>query len=89
MKLTLGTWDRVSFFLWKWGRLACDESIAAATDRAQKAAAELAQLASAHPRVLCVGHGTFNAMVATALLRRGWCGPVRVDDDYWGRSAYR
>jgi hypothetical protein len=89
VRMPLGTWDRISVLLWRAGFICGDESHAVARDRVRLAAAELSRLAAEFGRVMCVGHGTFNAMVAEALRRDGWTGPARPDSTHWGSSTYR
>src|SRR5688572_9177572 len=89
VKLSLPMWDRISVFLWTMGLIASDESIGAARLRAQEAAYELERLTEEFSRVLCVGHGMFNALVGQALLSLGWEGPPRVGNGHWASTTYR
>ena len=89
VKLPLPIWDRVSVFLWTMGLIASDESIEAARLRTQEAAYELVRLAEEFGRVLCIGHGMFNARVGQALLGLGWEGPRRVGNRHWASTTYR
>ena len=89
VKLPLAAWDRISVFLWTIGLLTSDESVGAARLRAQEAAGKLVRLAEEFDRVLCIGHGMFNALVGQALLRLGWEGPPRVADGHWAATTYR
>ena len=84
IRLPLHVWDRLSVWLWKMNLISSDESFHAARQRAQAATRELVSLAQATSRVLFVGHGTLNALIARELRRQGWQGPQRVNDDYWG-----
>lgn len=88
IKLPLSTWDRISVKLWRIGLIAGDESIHKARKRAHEAATVLARLAEDFDRVLCVGHGTFNALVGEKLLEFGWEGPDRISNEYWQGGAY-
>jgi broad specificity phosphatase PhoE len=89
VKLPLAMWDRISVFLWTRGLIASDESVGAARLRAQEAAGELVRLAEEFRRVLCVGHGMFNALIGQALLGLGWEGPPRVASRHWAATTYR
>ena len=89
VKLSLAMWDRISVFLWRMDLIASDESIAAARLRAQEAVSELVRLAGEYNRVLCVGHGMFNALVGQALLGLGWEGPPRVGNRHWESTPFR
>jgi len=88
LKLPLAMWDRISVFLWTMGWIASDESIGAARLRAQEAAYELVRLAEEFSRVLCVGHGMFNALAGQALRGLGWEGPPRVATGHWAATTY-
>jgi broad specificity phosphatase PhoE len=89
VKLSLPMWDRISVFLWTMGSIASDESVGATRLRAQEAARELARLAEEFGRVLCVGHGMFNALIGQVLLDLGWEGPPRVRNRHWAATTYR
>ena len=89
MRLSLALWDRLSVWLWTRGLIAGDESIDAARVRAREAAEALVRLAAECRRVLCVGHGRFNALVGQALLGLGWEGPPRVANHHWAATTYR
>jgi broad specificity phosphatase PhoE len=89
VRLALTLWDRVSVWLWTRGVLASDESVDVARVRAREAADELVRLAAEFSRVLCVGHGMFNALVGRALLGLGWEGPPRVANHHWAATTYR
>jgi broad specificity phosphatase PhoE len=89
VKLPLAMWDCISVFLWTMGLIASDESVGAARLRAQEAACELVRLVEEFSRVLCVGHGMFNAFVGQALLDLGWEGPPRVANRHWAATTYR
>lgn len=88
IKLRLSAWDRISVKLWRIGLIAGDESIHKARKRAHEAATVLTRLAEEFERVLCVGHGAFNALVGEKLLEFGWKGPDRICDEYWQGGAY-
>ena len=77
-RLPLGTWDRVSVVLWRAGFNFGGESLDTARARARMAANELARLATEFGRVVCVGHGTFNSILADSLRRDRWTGPDRL-----------
>jgi hypothetical protein len=57
--------------------------------RAQEAAGELGRLAEEFGRVMCVGHGMFNALVGQVLQSLGWEGPPRVASQHWAATTYR
>jgi broad specificity phosphatase PhoE len=88
-RLPLSVWDRISVILWRLGCIMSDESQSAARLRARKAADELIHFAKQSGRILYIGHGLFNSMVAVELRRLGWQGPARMSDEHWGLSTYR
>jgi broad specificity phosphatase PhoE len=89
VKLPLTMWDRISVFLWRRGLITSDESVRVARLRAQEAAGKLVRLAEEFGRVLCVGHGMFNALVGQALQGLGWEGRPRVASHPWSATTYR
>jgi len=89
IRLPLNVWDRFSVVLWKLNLISGDESVHAARKRAHEATTELVSLAQTYSRVLFVGHGMVNALIGRDLRRRGWQGPRRVNDDYWGVVSFQ
>jgi len=89
IRLPLEIWDRFSVLCWKLSLIVADESVRAARVRAQLAARELISLAQESSPVLLVGHGMVNTMIGRELLRSGWSGPRRANDNYWGVASYR
>jgi broad specificity phosphatase PhoE len=57
--------------------------------RAREAAAMLDALAREHERLLVVGHGNFNGLIARELRRLGWKGPHRTASKNWDATVYR
>jgi broad specificity phosphatase PhoE len=88
IRLPLHIWDQISVWLWNLNLISSDESIHAARQRAQTAVRELVALAQANSRVVFIGHGMLNSLIARELRRQGWQGPRRVNDDYWGIVSY-
>jgi broad specificity phosphatase PhoE len=88
IRLPLWVWDRISVLMWHIGWSVTDEPRVTARARARAAARELVALAREHQRVVCVGHGRFNAMVGAELRRMGWRGPRRTAGEHWGLSTY-
>jgi broad specificity phosphatase PhoE len=85
---TLSAWDRLSVQAWRNNRIQTDESLDRAIARAREAAQELTTLAAEFTTVLCVAHGTFNALLASQLLRLNWLGPQTPADEHWGATTY-
>jgi hypothetical protein len=88
IKLSLPAWDCISTNLWRIGIIVGDESIRAARRRAGDAAAFLVRLAEDSDRVLCVGHGTFNALIGEKLREFGWNGPRKISDQHWQGGTF-
>jgi broad specificity phosphatase PhoE len=88
LRLPLAHWDRISVLCWKGNLSAADESVWAARVRAEEAAGELTGLAQRFSRALLVGHGMVNAMIGNALRRKGWIGPWRANDRFWGVDSF-
>jgi broad specificity phosphatase PhoE len=73
LKLSPRTWGFVARFWWWWfDHHEGEESRRAAENRAGAAADRLIALAQNGEDVLLVAHGFFNAMIARALIARGW-----------------
>lgn len=89
VRLPLGAWDGISRILWRLGLFQSDESLPQARKRATHAADVLIDAASAHGRVVAVGHGMFWRMVADELLRRGYLGRKRLQLRHWEAASYR
>jgi broad specificity phosphatase PhoE len=89
LKLPLSFWDHISVALWRHGLISGGESVRAATSRAKQAAQTLASFTEQSGRVLCVAHGTFNALVGLQLRRFGWQGPDRLSDKHWEGGTFQ
>ena len=88
MKMSPYFWLVFFRILWFFGHSANGESIAQARVRAVTAMQQLYRLAQTHGRVLLVGHGILNQLIAKELLSYGWQGPKRPARDHWGYSRY-
>lgn len=74
--------------MWLLGGSANCESKSLATDRAERCADKLVQLADVFGSVAFVGHGFLNRFIASSLSERGWIGPRRPGKGYWAYDIY-
>ena len=81
-------WDAIARLAWMLGWSRGVESASEARSRADRAARQLAGLASTHGSVALVGHGMLNTLIARALRRDGWIGAGSARA-YWGRVTLR
>lgn len=88
LKLPPNLWAVIFRVLWVCGYSNESESITEANTRAAKAAVKLVALAQTHQRVLFVGHGVFNRLLAKELRRMGWSGPKNPGSSYWSFGVY-
>ena len=64
------------------------ESFKEAKTRASEAVRRLTEVAHEHERVLFVGHGVYNRMLANELRRSGWSGPKNPGSRHWSFGVY-
>ena len=88
LKLPPNFWAVIFRFLWLLGYSNNSESFSEAKQRACEAAGELIHLARTHQKVLFVGHGILNRLIATELRNRGWSGPRNPGSEYWSFGVY-
>ncbi|MET0068343.1 MAG: histidine phosphatase family protein [Candidatus Thiodiazotropha sp.] len=86
--LPVNAWVILLRLLWLLGYANNGESLGEAKRRAIKAAESLDALAREHESVLLVGHGMMNHLIAMALRKRGWRGPNRPGQGFWGYGIY-
>lgn len=72
LKLTPLAWATAFRLLWMAGGSGGVENFTSVKRRARQVSDELANLAEAHGRVLSVGHGFMNILVARELQKAGW-----------------
>ena len=75
LKLSPKSWAVFFRVLWLLGYSRNSESIKEAKKRAVKAVKILSELANEHAKVLLVGHGVYNRILANELRKTGWAGP--------------
>lgn len=88
-KLPTPIWAVVFRIAWFRGFSAHAESYDEAKARADMAARQLIELATAHGRILMMGHGIANILIARKLLAFGCRGPKRPDGHHWAFSLYQ
>lgn len=88
-RLPPGAWAVLFRLLWLAGYAPATESFGEARERARACAVRLAELAAEHGKVLFVGHGALNWLIAGHLGRMGWAGPPRPSGSHWAFSIYR
>jgi|SRR5579863_4154776 len=88
IRFPLRVWDGLAVLLWNLNLFTTDESIQAARQRARAATHQLINVAEQFSRVLFVGHGMLNALIARELRGQGWRGPREINNDYWGMTSF-
>jgi len=89
LKLLPNVWAVIFRIFWLFGYSRKSESIKEAKSRASKAVKRLINLAEEHQRILFVGHGVYNRLLAKELRKAGWSGPKTPGSNYWGFGVYR
>ncbi len=88
-KLSVRVWAALFRVAWLGGLSRGSESFFEAKERAKKAAGTLIEKAGVHNRVLLVGHGIMNRLIAKELKMQGWRGPTVPVRKYWDYGVYR
>lgn len=90
LKLTPLAWTTVFRLLWMAGASGGVESFSSVKKRAKSVSDELANLTEVHGRVVSVGHGFMNMLIARELQKAGWKQQNSGDSGYWsGRVLVR
>lgn len=89
LALPIGLWVVLLRLLWLFGFSRNGESIVDTKARARQAARRLMELSQQHERVLLIGHGFINYLIARELRAQGWRGPKKPGRRYWEYSVYR
>ena len=87
-KLPVTVWLVLYRLMWMFGFSKNGESYAAAKNRAYVAASKLITLAEEHDKVLLVGHGLMNRIIAKRLCVNNWTGPISPGKKYWEFGIY-
>ncbi len=88
-RLPPGAWAVLFRLLWLAGYAHGAESVEVARARARGCAERLMELAAKHGKVMFVGHGSLNWLIAGQLKRKGWDGPVLTPARHWSFGVYR
>jgi len=88
LALPIGLWVVLLRSLWLFGFSRNGESFTHTKARARLAARRLTELAARHERVLLVGHGFINYLIARELRAGGWHGPKQPGKRYWEYGVY-
>ncbi|ECA1950153.1 phosphoglycerate mutase [Salmonella enterica subsp. enterica serovar Virchow] len=83
LKLTPVTWTVLFRLFWLSGGTCGTESFSSVKKRAKRVACELELMATEHGRVLSVGHGFINMLIARELERSGWKREKTGSSGYW------
>lgn len=88
IKLPVTVWLVLYRLMWLFGFSKNGESFADAKNRAYAAASKLMTLAEEHDKVLLVGHGLMNRIIAKRLRVNNWTGPTSPGKKYWEFGIY-
>jgi broad specificity phosphatase PhoE len=88
MKLKPNVWTVLYRTAWLIGYNGDTESYEQAKFRAKQAADLLVGYAVFYQKVVLVGHGFMNDMIAKELRSRGWNGPAVTNHSHWGCTTY-
>ena len=89
LKLSPKLWAVFFRVLWLLGYSRNSESFTEAKKRAVEAVKILAELANEHNKVIFVGHGVYNRMLANKLRINGWAGPKNPGSKHWAYGVYK
>jgi broad specificity phosphatase PhoE len=88
MKLSLYTWGFWFKLLWRLGYSGGSRSYRESQADALKASIKLEGFAKEHDKVLLLGHGLKNMLIAKALKSRGWQESKKMSLKNWGYGIY-
>lgn len=89
IKLPVIAWLILLRVMWLTGFKKNGESFKQAKIRAKDAANKLIELAQENEKVILVGHGLFNRLIAQQLCLNNWAGPKSPGKKYWEFGLYR
>ena len=89
LKLSPNVWAVVFRVFWLLGYSKNSESLKEAKARAVLAVTKLTEVAAQYERVLFVGHGVYNCILAKELKNSGWSGPKNPGSNYWSFGVYK
>jgi broad specificity phosphatase PhoE len=88
LKVSPKYWAVFFRILWLLGYSGNSESFNEAKNRAVEAAKILIEFANGYEKVIFVGHGVFNRIVAKELRKNGWAGPKNPGSKYLTFGIY-
>lgn len=88
IKMPTVMWVTVLRIMWLFGFKKNGESFSQAKDRAKQASNKLIRLAEENEKVILVGHGLMNRLIAKQLKLNNWQGPSSPSNKYWQYSVY-
>jgi broad specificity phosphatase PhoE len=88
LKLSPIIWAPIFRLSWLFGFSRKSESFKEAKIRAKEAVKKLTEIAHEHERVLFVGHGVFNRILANELRKTGWSGSKNPGTKHWSHGVY-
>jgi broad specificity phosphatase PhoE len=89
IKLPVIAWLVLFRIMWLFGFNKNGESFVQAKIRARNAALKLIDLAQDNEKVILVGHGVMNRLIARQLRLNNWQGPTSPGRKYWEYGIYR
>lgn len=89
IKLPVIGWLILFRIMWLFGFNKNGESFSQAKIRAKEAAVKLIALAKENDKVILVGHGVMNRLIARQLKINNWTGPTSPGRRYWGYGIYK
>jgi len=89
LKLSPKFWAVFFRVLWLLGFSRNSESFKEAKTRATEAVKILVKLANEHEKVMFVGHGVYNRILANELRKNGWQGPKNPGSKHWSSEVYK
>ncbi len=88
LKLSPKVWAVFFRILWLLGYSLNSESFKEAKTRAVEAVKILTELANEHGKVVFVGHGVYNRILANELRKNGWVGLKNPGSKHWSYGVY-
>jgi len=89
LKLSPKLWAVFFRVLWLFGYSRNSESFKEAKTRAVEAVKILEDLANEYEKVVFVGHGVYNRILANELRRNGWAGSKNPGSKHWSFGVYK
>lgn len=87
-KLPVTVWLILLRVMWLFGFEKNGESFAQAKKRSKQAAEKLIMLAQENEKVIVVGHGLINRLIANQLQKNGWQASGKTGKKYWEFGKY-